>query len=153
MQSSERTDLEHWWKEHSDIDVLVGQLVHALDRRSASAASEAAAELAEAIAAHMAVEEDVYFPLVSALAPRARRALDRIRIAHLRVREGLDAIQRWLAEGDLDAAHADLVELLIRFRSHERDEARLIGQLDDIRTRASGRPDRATRRLRRAEPL
>ncbi len=124
-------ELRRWWQEHSELDQLVEELLETITRGSVDAARASLEDFAESLAAHLMIEEDVYFPLVEELAPRHVPTLRAARLAHLELRAALDEIRDHLTEGDLDAACAALRKLLDGLGDHERLEADLIADLKD----------------------
>ena len=128
-------DLESWWQEHSELDVMIDALLSTIDRGSAAAASDALEDLAAGLQAHLEVEEKVYFPLIERLAPEHAKSVGQARLAHLDLREHIGSLRDQLAAGQLDTARGIVAKLLEKLRTHEQMEARLIADL------ASRRPD------------
>jgi hypothetical protein len=118
-----------WWQEHSALDVMVAALVEAIDADDASAAREAADELAHALDAHAHEEEDVYFPIIERLAPEQADAVRAARAVHVEIRADVDALRDELRGDDVQRARPALVELLDLFHGHEQAETRLIAEL------------------------
>lgn len=123
--------LENWWQDHSELDYLVAAVATTIAGGSAAAASAALEDFAGALYAHLEVEEDVYFPLIERLAPEHASTIRDARLAHLDLRQRIDALRSHLAQGELEAARDGLRQMLDEFRAHERLEAGLIADLDD----------------------
>lgn len=121
--------LTRWWQEHSELDQLIEVLVEACGGGSGAAASAALEELAEAMQGHLAVEEEVYFPLVEHLRPELGVTLQGVRQAHGVMLGQLDQLREQLAGGELEEAGRLLGTLLDLFRSHEVIEGQLISEL------------------------
>jgi len=121
--------IERWWREHGDLDYQVGAVVHALTQRGVAAASAAIEDFASALEDHLGVEEEVYFPLIERLAPEHTPAVQRARLAHLELRDGIDELREQLMHGELMPARRSFTALLARLRSHEEMEGRIIADL------------------------
>lgn len=124
-----RGELESWWSEHGELDRLFGGLFSIIASGRAAAASDAFEDLAEALEAHLSVEEDVYFPLIERLSPAHGSVVREARLAHLGLRDRMGALRTHLADGQLEPAKSLLARLLEELRDHERAEARLIADL------------------------
>jgi len=122
-------ELARWWREHSDLDQLVAELVEATEARSLAAATAALEELASALEGHFTVEEEVYFPLVSELRPEFAASLERARLAHTELRNRFDRMRGHLEDGDRLGAKDLLSGALDLFRIHEEMEGSLIADL------------------------
>lgn len=122
-------DLERWWQEHADLDRLVNALSESTASRSAPAASAALEDLAEALDAHFAVEEEVYFPLVESLRPELAPTVQKARLTHVELRAQVDWIRKHLRDGDWPPVREALGQLLDLLHSHEEMEAGLIAGL------------------------
>ena len=123
--------LQRWWREHSELDLLVVTLEETMSRGSISAASAALEDLTEALEEHFGVEEDVYFPLVERLSAAHEPVLKAARLGHLKIRERLEDLRELVANGDMEPAHRGLALVLDRTRTHEIEEAKLIGELQN----------------------
>lgn len=120
---------ERWWQEHSELDQLVTELDGALRDGSSARASGALEDLTEAFRTHLAVEEEVYFPLLERLLPEQTPGIRSARLAHQDLLHDLDRMQGNLAGEDLAAARETLGSLLRRFREHEQEEAQMVAKL------------------------
>ena len=121
--------LSRWWQEHSELDQLIEVLVEACGGRSSAAASAALEDLAQALEGHMAVEEEVYFPLVGHLRPELEPTIKGVRLAHGVLRGQLDQLREQLAGNEREEIGRLLASLLEVFRSHEAIEGQLIADL------------------------
>ncbi len=131
--------LEGWWQDHADLSFLLGSLAHALAKRGAAAASEAVEELAAALEIHLEAEEREYFPLVERLAPDRATAVRAARLAHSGLRDRIDEIRTWIAEGKIATARRELSLFIQLLHQHEALEARLIVAVTRVAENA-GRP-------------
>ena len=125
------TRLRRWWQEHSELDRLVTDLQDELGCGNASTSGAGAAleRLADALATHLSVEEEVYFPLVERLSGEHAGTTRKARLVHKDLSADLNLIREHIAEQNLDAAGIALATLLERFRSHEQMESRMIEDL------------------------
>ncbi len=122
-------ELARWWREHSDLDQLVSELVEATETRRLAAASAALEELASALEGHFTVEEEVYFPLVPDLRPEFAASLERARLAHSELSSRFEVMRGLLSDGDRLRAKDVLSGALDLFRIHEEMEGALIADL------------------------
>jgi iron-sulfur cluster repair protein YtfE (RIC family) len=120
---------ERWWEEHSELDQLVQGLREALESGSRFRASEALEDLGVALDSHLAIEEDVYFPLLQQLVPETASGIQAALEAHVEIRAELDRMRSELTRLDLPTVEAALDRLLRRFEEHERQESRMIAPL------------------------
>ena len=123
---------ERWWEEHSELDQLVEAARDALSSGSRFRSSEALEDLAAALECHLAIEEDVYFPLLERLlpgtAPGIRAALE----AHEKLRDEIGRMRSELTRFDLASVQDGLARLLQTFHEHEKHEARMVAPLRTI---------------------
>jgi iron-sulfur cluster repair protein YtfE (RIC family) len=120
---------ERWWREHSELDQLVTELDAALRDGSGARARESLDDLTEAFRSHLAIEEEVYFPLLEGLLPEQAAGIRSARLAHRELLGALDEMVEQVAQADLPTARATLDVLLQRFRDHEQEEARMVAKL------------------------
>jgi iron-sulfur cluster repair protein YtfE (RIC family) len=120
---------ERWWEEHSELDQLVTELDAALRDGRSGRASEALDDLTEAFRSHLAIEEEVYFPLLEGLLPEQAPGIRGARLAHRDLLGAFDRLREQVAQADLPTARATLDDLLQRFRDHEQEEARMVARL------------------------
>jgi iron-sulfur cluster repair protein YtfE (RIC family) len=120
---------ERWWQEHSELDQLVSELEAALHTESNARASQALEELSEALRSHLAVEEDVYFPLLERLLPDSATGVQSARLAHRHLLVDLEKLREDLTQPDLTGARSTLEKLLRGFREHEQAEAEMVARL------------------------
>lgn len=117
-----------WWQQHTDLDDLVRALEETLPRGGETARAAWTA-FAQAIDAHFAVEEDVYFGLVHRLCPDLETRVARAREAHDAIRAEIRRVGEEL--GASESAHVQrlLGGLLAAFGEHERLESLLVRAL------------------------
>ena len=121
--------IERWWQEHSELDLLVESLEQAMDDGSIARAGAALEELANALEEHFTVEERVYFPLVEQLSSEHAPIVRAASLGHAKIRDRLDTLRDLVANGEIAPARRGLAVLLDRFRTHEAEEAKLVGEL------------------------
>jgi hypothetical protein len=119
-----------WWKEHSELDELVEVIRLKLARGALSAASLSVDRLATRLEGHFATEEELYFPLIERVSPRAAQLLGAVRSTHQKLREGLEDLLALVENGEAAAARRALAVLLHRLSQHEAEEVDLIAELD-----------------------
>jgi iron-sulfur cluster repair protein YtfE (RIC family) len=122
--------LERWWEEHSELDRLVGAVEECLNGGRVEVSRGALDDLAGALESHFDIEERVYFPLVERFSPEHAASVRAARLAHVKVVETLENLRDLVERGEVSAARRILALLLDRFRTHEREEARLIAELE-----------------------
>ncbi len=123
---------ERWWEEHSELDQLVEAAREALSSGSRFRSSEALEDLAVALDSHLAIEEDVYFPLLERLLPETAAGIRSALEAHEKLRYELGCMRRELTRFDLARVQDGLGRLLLIFREHEKQEARMVAPLRTI---------------------
>lgn len=88
--------------------------------------SIACRELREALEAHFAQEEALYYPTLWKLQPEFRGKLNSLIAAHGDLLAQLDLVGELLEQGELDRACEGFGELRQRFASHEQAEESLL---------------------------
>ena len=115
------------------------KLAHLLERTraglgrggDAEEAAEAFARLRDELEAHLAQEEQLYYPPIWALRPEYKSALLEFISVHDKFRSLLDGIEDHLGHGRSQAATAALNTLAREFADHERGEERLLRRVTD----------------------
>jgi hypothetical protein len=130
---ADRSSLERWWEEHSELDRLVAAVEESLSGGRVDVSRGALDELAAALESHFDVEERVYFPLVERFSPEHAAIVRAARLGHVKVVETLENLRDLVERGQVGAARRILALLLERFRTHETEEARLIAELESAR--------------------
>lgn len=134
--------LQRWWQEHSELDHLVSRVEDALAGSSFEPARAALEDLADALEAHFALEESVYFPLVERFSPQHAALVRDARTGHAKISESLDQMRELVENGEIAPARRTLAGLLDRFRLHESEEVQLISELQAMEV---GAPSPATK--------
>ncbi len=123
---------ERWWEQHSELDQLVEAATDALSSGSRFRSSEALEDLAVALESHLAVEEDVYFPLLERLLPETAPGIRAALEAHEKLRHEIGRMRSELTRFDLTSVQDGLGRLLQTFHEHEKHEARMVAPLRTI---------------------
>jgi hypothetical protein len=114
--------------QHRQLDDFTLRVACALARREPRAARAAFARFADALEAHFALEEALYFPALRGLRPTLAAELSALEEEHRTLREQLAALGRPVATGTCSAASAALGRLAEALAEHEgREESLLDG--------------------------
>ena len=111
--------------QHRQLDVLFGHVAEALQRREAGSARTRFRRLRDALEAHMALEEELYFPALHGLHPELAAVLTDLAHEHTRLRGQIERLARRFAERDLGPCAGGLERFADRFAEHERREESL----------------------------
>lgn len=122
-------ELIRWFEEHGELDRLTEVAQNELSSGRIGRATRAMAELGEALEAHFAAEEEVYFPLIKQIVGGYSSVVVAAELGHKKIRERFELLTELLADGDLAAARQGFDLLLARLRRHEADEARIAREL------------------------
>jgi iron-sulfur cluster repair protein YtfE (RIC family) len=129
---AEEQSLARWWEEHSELDGLVEAVEQTMGEGDAARAAQALEQLDEALDAHFAVEEQVYFPLVERFSPLHSSVVQAARLGHTKIRERMRSLRGLVENGEIGPARRALLVLLDRFRTHETEERKLILELEAL---------------------
>jgi len=119
--------------QHAQLALLVDDFRQALASRPNGQAMAAFEHFADALGAHMRVEETVYFPALHGLLPDVDSELTDLIQEHRLLGRALDGIRAHLEADDPAAAATDLEVFAERSAAHEETEERLI---ERVRTAA-----------------
>ena len=124
--------------EHSRLESLFAEVFGSLRKGGEGAAvQDAFAQLRDQLEAHLAREDRLYYPVLSALRPAQREPLAAIAAAHDAFRSQLAQIESSLTRGELATALGGLESLASLFAAHEVAEEQMLNQIDEeIRTKA-----------------
>ncbi len=122
--------VDRWWQQHSDLETMIEGVGQALARGSSQAAGAALEDLSDALEAHFALEEEVYFPLIERVSSLYLPVLTSARLGHQKLRARLEDVHHLIERAEFGPARRALAVLLDRFRSHEAAEAKLLRDLE-----------------------
>jgi len=120
--------------QHHQLDQFHEVFENALARGDAAAAELSFARFADALLAHFAIEEQVYFPALHGRDVAAASELAELAREHETLRCALDEILALLRAGDLPACEAAVGAWLPRLVLHERREEALLSREAGSRT-------------------
>ena len=132
LRPADSGELASWWRDHSDLNYLIGGVVHLLHQNNAAAAAEAVEELVQEVTIHFAAEEDTYFPLVERVAPQYTKGIRAARIAHEDLRERLNRVRENLAVGEIEEADQNFHMFLEVLSGHEESEAEIMTSINAV---------------------
>ena len=112
--------------QHRQIGSLAGVLSRALGGTDTRAGRSAFARFRDAIAAHMALENEVHFPALHGLHPELEADLTRLAREHDGFHRELDVLAQGIERGDLGSSARRLDDFVGRFEAHETREERLM---------------------------
>jgi len=96
------------------------------DLLSGKAGSSACFQLRDALDAHFAQEESLYFPAVWKLCPDQRESLQRLITAHAEFLRQIDATLAFLETGEVERAEESFAVLQRGFAKHELSEESIL---------------------------
>lgn len=125
--------------EHSDLECVFAETLGQLRQGAEGAALRVAfARLRNQLEAHLAREDQLYYPALRALRPVHRDSLAAIIAAHDTFRQRLAEIEANLAGGGTDTAVRGVESLASLFAAHEVAEEQMLHEIDR-EIRAAGR--------------
>lgn len=125
--------------QHERLDDLVGAVYKRIEEVGASAALDDFRLFVTALEAHMAVEEEIYFPALHGLRADVGPELRDLVAEHGSLREASQAIHELLEADEAEPASAALDRLASRVSSHELAEEELIARITEGPTAGLGR--------------
>ncbi len=131
-KSAPEESLLRWWTEHSELDRLVEGVVRTLATGNGDEVARALEDFEDTLEGHFTVEEKVYFPLVQKYSPRHEPVVRASLMGHQHVREALNDLRELVEQRDFASARRSLSVLLDRFKAHEKEEGKLILDLENI---------------------
>jgi iron-sulfur cluster repair protein YtfE (RIC family) len=105
--------------QHRQLDDLHAFVAAALEQGDASEACQRFCRFKDALDAHMALEDELYFPALHGLEPSLEAELMRLAQEHQRFRSELAALERSFDEGELASCQTALDRFVGRFAAHE----------------------------------
>jgi iron-sulfur cluster repair protein YtfE (RIC family) len=138
----EHDSIEHAVAEqHRRLDAMFEEALAAMREGAApDAIRDAFERLREALEAHLAQEDRLYFPSLCALRPVHRSVLDGLVASHDGFRSRLEEIDAQLGTHDLGEAERALGAFCGAFTAHEASEERLLRSIDaEVAEAASSR--------------
>lgn len=111
--------------QHRQLDDLHAFVAAALELGDASTACQQFCRFKDALAAHMSLEDDLYFPALHGLEPELEAELIRLAEDHQRFRSDLAALERHFDRGELGSCQTALDRFVGQFAAHELREERL----------------------------
>jgi len=121
--------------QHRQLDDFYVRLASALDGGDLAEASKAFWRFSDALEAHLALEDGLYFPALRGLAPALAGDLDVLCDEHQALRERLSAVARQLEVGACEACVRPLERLVGDLAEHEGREEGLLASLQTGRSR------------------
>jgi hypothetical protein len=115
--------------QHRQLDDFHLRVACALARREADAASKAFARFTDALEAHLALEDGLYFPALRGLRPALAPALSALEDEHWQLRASLASAARPIEAGDCAAGAAALERLAAALADHEGREEALLARI------------------------
>jgi hypothetical protein len=115
--------------QHRQLDEFHGHVAAALERAEADAARAAFARFADALEAHLALEDGLYFPALRGLRPSLGPELATLEDEHQRLRESLAVTARPIEAGECAAASQALERLASAMADHEGREEMLLARI------------------------
>jgi hemerythrin-like domain-containing protein len=115
--------------QHRQLDEFYERLTGAIDRGEADATRAAFMRFADALEAHFALEDGLYFPALRGLAPRLTGDLEALCDEHQRLREQLAHVARLVERGVIPECARPLDQLAVDLAEHEGREEGLLALL------------------------
>lgn len=115
--------------QHRQLDDLYAPVASALDRGDQDGARAAFARFADALEAHLALEDTLYFPALHGLERRLEGDLAGLCAEHTALRTGMAGIAECLANASSVACAAAISEWVAELAEHERREESLLERL------------------------
>jgi hypothetical protein len=117
--------------EHGDLECVFAETLRQLRQGAEGPALRVAfARLRNQLEAHLAREDQLYYPAMRALRPGHRDSLATMISAHDTLRQRLAEIEASLARGGADAAFRRVESLCSLFSAHEVAEERMLHEID-----------------------
>lgn len=117
-------------EEHRRLAPFFEQLREALGGRGAIAVRDAFEQLQDELERHLAQEDRLYYPTLSALRPGHRETLRRFVLDHDSFRAELEAIDGWLEAEETARARARFETLARSFAAHEVHEEEVLHRIN-----------------------
>ncbi len=115
--------------QHRQLDEFFAEVISAVGRGSLISARATFTRFYEALDAHIALEDRVFFPALRGLHPRITSELVRFVEDHDGFRRSLDELSDLLAEGSVEEFSGTFDRLAVVFSQHEEREERLMAKL------------------------
>jgi hypothetical protein len=115
--------------QHRQLDDFYARVVAALQQESARAARSAFARFADALEAHLALEDGLYFPALRGLRPALAPDLEALCDEHQQLRERLADVARRIDAGACAECARPLEGLADAMADHEMREERLLASI------------------------
>ncbi len=115
--------------QHRQLDLFYAMVREALERGSLRGARVAFVRFRDALEAHVAMEEQVFFPALHGLDPSLEAELTGFVEDHAELRAVLERIHDLLAEGALETSRSELSAFADRVADHERREEDLVSRI------------------------
>lgn len=117
-------------EQHRRLDAMFGEALAAMRESAApDAIREAFGRLRDALDAHLAQEDRLYYPSLGALRPAHRPVLDALVAAHDGFRSRLEEIEAQMGRQDLGEAERALGAFCSAFAAHEASEEKLLKRI------------------------
>ena len=117
-------------EEHRRLEALFAETRAAFRAGSREALRRAIPGLCEALEAHFAQEDRLYYPAVGALRPGYAASLQAFGAGHARFLAQLEEIARRIEQESLAQGEADFEALALAFAAHESSEEELLRSLE-----------------------
>lgn len=117
--------------QHRQLDVLYALVAEALVRGDRAAAGQSFTRFKDALDAHMALEDELYFPALHGLEPQLEAELVGLAADHRRFRTELGRLERSFDAAQLGEAQGALHDFAEGFAAHEQREEELTRALRD----------------------
>jgi hypothetical protein len=111
--------------QHRWLEALLALVAETLERREAEQARECFLRFKDALEAHMALEEEFFFPALPGLYPELTAELTALARDHLHLRGQLGRLARRFARASLGSRARGLARFEVLLTEHERREERL----------------------------
>ena len=115
--------------QHRQLDEFVLRLAEALDAADAATAQSAFRRFADALEAHLALEDGLYFPALHGLRPALRPTLEALGVEHQALRKRVAELARRVDAGRCAACVQLLERLAGELAEHEGREEGLLASL------------------------
>jgi hemerythrin-like domain-containing protein len=115
--------------QHRQLDDFTLRLAAALDAGEATDARAAFQRFSDALEAHLALEDGLYFPALRQLRPNLETALESLSDEHEALRERLTKLARLVESGRCDACLGPLERFAGQLADHEGREEGLLASL------------------------
>ena len=129
LRARMRTEERRISAQHERIDAFCREVLRRIDRDGPAQSMEEFARLQEAIEAHMAVEDEVYFPALHGLRPDVEPELRSLIEEHEQMRRQVEGVRELLLAGDRERGSRALGDLTRRIERHELAEEELIARV------------------------